>query len=194
MTSFLSKEELQEIGFRSVGNDVRISRKASIYGAGNIVIGDHVRIDDFCILSGRITLGNYIHIAAYSALYGGDDGITIKDFANISSRVTIYSISDDYSGESLTNPMIPDAYKHLESAPVQIDRHVIIASTSVVLPGVHLHEGSAFGAFSFINHDSEPFSINVGIPFRKIKERSRNLLALEKAFLNAAAQESDTTL
>lgn len=185
MNSFLSESEINNIGFKSIGKDVFISKKASIYGAQSMKIGDHVRIDDFCILSGRITLNNYIHIAAYSALYGGDEGIIIDDFANISSRVTIYSISDDYSGETMTNPMIPEEYKSVKSASVKIDRHVIIASTCVVLPGVHLYEGSAFGAFSLINHDSEPFSINVGIPFHKIKERSRNLLNLEKQFVRS---------
>lgn len=191
MNSFLSEKELKDIGFQSFGEDVRISRKASIYGASNIQIGDHVRIDDFCILSGKIKLSNNIHIAAYSALYGGDSGIVVGDFANISSRVTIYSISDDYSGNTMTNPMIPDDYKNVQSAQVTIDRHVIIASTCVVLPGVHLYEGSAFGAFSLINHDSEPFSINVGIPFHKLKDRSRNLLELEKKFISQEHQKKE---
>lgn len=182
MNSFYSEEELKQFGFKSIGKEVCISRKASIYGASSIQIGNCVRVDDFCILSGNITLSNYIHIAAYSALYGGNDGIVINDYANISSRVSIYSISDDYSGNTMTNPMIPDDFKNVQSAKVIIDKHVIIASTCVVLPGVHLREGSAFGAFSLINHDSEPFSINVGIPFHKLKDRSKNLLELEKEF------------
>lgn len=162
--------------------NVLISRKASIYSAGMISIGDNVRIDDFCILSGRIEIGNNIHIAAYSALYGGKDGIYINDYANLSSRVSVYSVSDDYSGETMTNPTIPDKYKNVESAPDIIDRHVIIGSTSVVMPGVTLREGSAFGCFSYINRDSEPWSINVGIPFRKVKERKRDLLALQSDY------------
>ena len=91
-----------------MGGGTFISRKASIYGAENMIIGSHVRIDDFCILSGQIELGDYIHIAAYSALYGGEKGIFIGDFANLSSRVSVYSVSDDYSGETMTNPMIPE--------------------------------------------------------------------------------------
>lgn len=168
-----------QLGLAHVGEGSRISKYANIYSADHIVIGDHVRIDDFCILSGNIEIGSYVHIAAYSALYGGSAGILIDDYANISSRVSVYTISDDYSGETMSNPMIPDEYKNVTSAPVHIGRHVIIGSTSVILPGVTLYEGSAFGSFSFINHDSEPWSINAGIPFRKIKERSMNLLELE---------------
>lgn len=176
MNSFYSKEELQTLGLKHYGKDVLISRKCSIYSPENIALGSHTRIDDFCILSGTITIGNHVHVAAYSALYGGDKGIVIDDYANISSRVSIYSISDDYSGETMTNPTIPDAYKNVQSEKVTIEKHVIIGATSVVLPGVTLAEGSAFGSFSLINESSKPWSINVGIPCKYIKPRSQNLL------------------
>ena len=68
---FLSNNELQKIGFKSLGTNVLISNKVSIYGAEFISIGDNVRIDDFCILSGKITFGNNIHIGAGSVVIGG---------------------------------------------------------------------------------------------------------------------------
>ena len=163
MDSFYSQEELKNIGFQTFGRNVLISRKASVYGAEQISLGNNVRVDDFCILSGKIEIGNYVHIAAYSALYGGEKGIFIADFANLSSRVSVYSISDDYSGE----------------------KHVIIGSASVVLPGTFLQEGSAFGSFSFITQNSEPWSINVGIPAHKIKNREQNILVLERKMMEA---------
>ena len=185
MTSFYSEKELKKIGLKSYGYNVKISRHACFYGENNISIGNNVRIDDFCILSGNIELGNNIHIAAYTALYGGNDGIVIDDFANLSSRISVYSVSDDYSGESMTNPTVPEEFKHVVSAPVHISRHVIIGSNSVVLPGVTLAEGSSFGSFSFINRDASPWSVNVGIPFKKIKDRSKKILELEKEYLQS---------
>lgn len=53
-------------------------------------IGDNVRIDDFCILSGEITLGSNIHIGAYSALYGSM-GIELENNTGISPRSTLFS-------------------------------------------------------------------------------------------------------
>ena len=182
MTSFLSQKEIDEIGFKAYGKNLKISRHACFYGASEMVIGNHVRIDDFCILSGRIELCNFIHIAAYSAIYGGEKGVYIDDFANISSRVSIYAVNDDYSGESMTNPMIPDQYKFVRSERVSIGKHVIIGSTSVILPGVVLAEGSAFGSFSLINKDSDAWSVNAGIPFKKMKDRSKGLLEKEELF------------
>lgn len=182
MTSFLSQKEIDEIGFKAYGKNLKISRHACFYGASEMVIGNHVRIDDFCILSGCIELCNFIHIAAYSAIYGGEKGVYIDDFANISSRVSIYAVNDDYSGESMTNPMIPDQYKFVQSERVSIGKHVIIGSTSVILPGVVLAEGSAFGSFSLINRDSDAWSVNAGIPFKKMKDRSKRLLEKEELF------------
>jgi carbonic anhydrase/acetyltransferase-like protein (isoleucine patch superfamily) len=99
--SFLSEAEVSDLGLKQVGQNVSISRLASFYGTENIAIGNNVRIDDFCILSGRITIGNYIHVAAGCYLYGGEQGIELNDFVNLSSRIVIYSKSDDYSGTTL---------------------------------------------------------------------------------------------
>ncbi|WP_419569534.1 acyltransferase [Rheinheimera sp.] len=177
----LTEEQLRAVGFKSIGSNVKISDKASIYNAGNIRIGNNVRIDDFVVLSAGaegIEIGSYIHIAVYSCLIGAGR-IELHDFANISSRVSIYSSSDDYSGETMTNPMVPDELKAVHHAPVQIGKHVIIGSGSVVLPGVTLHEGAAVGALSLINKDCEAFFIYAGVPAKKIKPRSTNLLQLE---------------
>jgi galactoside O-acetyltransferase len=186
--SFYNEEELENLGLKSYGHKVLISRKASIYGVENISIGSNVRIDDFCILSGIIAIGDYVHIAAYSALYGGMEGIYLSDFSNISSRVSIYAISDDYSGESMTNPMIPDKYKKIQKGKVFIGKHAIIGSSSVILPGVVISDGSAFGAMSLINKSTDEWSINAGTPSRKIKERKKDLLLLEQQFLNEVKQ------
>ncbi|MBU3112291.1 acyltransferase [Clostridium lacusfryxellense] len=183
MSSFYANEELKEIGFKTYGKNVLISRKSSIYSPEEISLGNNVRIDDFCILSGKINIGDYIHIAAYSALYGGVKGIVLEDFSNISSKVCIYAISDDYSGETMTNPMVSNDFKKIIGGKVVIKRHVIIGSGCVVLPNIILEEGSAFGALSLINKNSQKWSINAGIPSKKIKDRSENLLNLEQKFL-----------
>lgn len=179
-----TRDELERMGFRGIGEDVRISTRASFYSPQLMVIGNHVRIDDFCILSGNITLRNYIHIAAYSSLFGGKEGIVIEDFANISSRVAVYALSDDYSGCSMTNPMIPEKYKQVDHGKVVIGKHCIVGTASTILPHVTIGEGCAFGAYSLIKKSCEPWGIYAGIPCTRKQERSRNLLTLEQQLLN----------
>ena len=177
-TSFYSPEELLEIGFKSVGKDVHISRKTSIYTPEKMTIGNHVRIDDFCILSGYLELGNYIHIAAYCALHGGNEGIFLADYVGLSSRCTIFTTSDDYSGGAMTNPTVPEKYLNANVNPVHIDKHVILGSSSVILPGITLGEGCSFGSFSFISKSTEPWGMYAGIPCKRIKERKKELLRM----------------
>lgn len=182
LTSFYSESELSELGFAELGEEVFISRKASIYGAEKIRIGSHVRIDDFTVLSGNIEIGNYVHIAVYTALFGGSEGIFIKDFANLSSRTAVYALSDDYSGEFMTNPMVPDIYKNTLEGKVSIGKHVIIATGCTILQGVSLGEGCAIGAMSLVKEDVKPWTVMAGIPAKYLKPRSRNLLKQEELF------------
>lgn len=179
--AFLSRKALQKIGFASVGNDVYISDRASFYGVDRISIGNNVRIDDFCVLSagaGGIEIGNYVHVAVATLLIGSGK-ILLRDFCNLSSRVSIYSSSDDYSGETMTNPMVPQEFKNVHTEGVTIGRHAIIGSGSVVLPGVNISDGVAIGALSLVKDNCVPFYIYAGNPAKRIKERDKNVLNLE---------------
>lgn len=182
MTSFYTDSELKEIGFKSIGTNVLLSRKTSLYGVSRISIGSNVRIDDFCVISagiGGIEIGNYVHIAVYVSLQG-DGKITMEDYSGISSRTAIYSSNDDYFGNYMSNPTIPKQFTNVKSAPVTICKHVLVGSSSVVLPGVTLNIGCAIGALSLVTRDCEEFYIYSGNPLRKVSERSRKLLEHEK--------------
>lgn len=176
MNSFLSENELKKIGFKKIGKNVLVSRNASIYGAENISLGNNIRIDDFCILSGTIDVGDYVHISAYTGLFAGDAGIIISDYATISSRNCIYAISDDYSGEFMTNPMIPEKYRNVRSERVIIEKYVIIGSGCTVLPGVCLREGTSVGAMSLVKTNTEAWGQYIGIPARRYADRSKKIL------------------
>lgn len=178
-TSFYSEKELKSIGFKSIGTNVLISRKTSIYGAESISIGNSVRIDDFCIISGNVFLGSFIHIAAGCMLFGGKDGIIMEDYTGISSRSAVYAESDDYSGICFTNPMVPDKFRHIIRGGVKIRKHAIIGSGCTILPGVEIGVGTAIGSMSLISRSLEEWKICYGIPCKPVKDRNKELLKLE---------------
>lgn len=191
--TILTREEIEQMGFASVGNNVFISTKASFYGTSKIHIGNNVRIDDFCVISageGGVYIGNYIHIAVYSSLIGSGR-ITLMDYSNISSRVSIYSSNDDYSGNYMSNPMVPNEFTNVMHAPVVIGRHVIIGSGSVILPGVVLGDGAAIGALSLVKDNCDNFYIYAGNPLKKIKPRTQNLLKKEKILVSLAEKSNE---
>jgi galactoside O-acetyltransferase len=78
--AFYQREALEKMGFKHLGENVKISDKASIYNHDLISVGDNSRIDDFCVLSGNITIGRNVHIAVFCNMAGGELGITMEDF------------------------------------------------------------------------------------------------------------------
>ena len=188
MNTFYTEDKLKTLGLKAYGKNVLIGRHAILYNPEKLSLGHDVRIDDFTIISGKVTLHNYIHISHFCGLYGGDEGIEMMDFSGLSSKVNIYAVSDDYSGASMTNPMIPAEYKPtMISKGVLIEKHGIIGNNTSILPGVTIAEGSCLGSMSLCTKSTEPWSVYVGIPAKKQKDRKKDILELEKKFKESEA-------
>lgn len=184
--AFLNKDQIESMGFKSIGENVLLSDKASYYNCKDITIGSNTRIDDFAVLSagkGGIEIGQYVHIAIGASIIGAGT-VYIKDFAGLSSRVSVYSSNDDYSGEFMTNPTVPDSFTNVSHGVVSIGRHAIVGSGAVILPNVTLEDGVAIGALSLVTKNCTEFGIYIGTPAKKIKERKRDLLSLESQLIN----------
>jgi galactoside O-acetyltransferase len=173
--SFYNENELASLGLRNYGKNVLISSKASIYSPEKITIGNNVRIDDFCILSGSITLHSYIHIGAFCALYGSK-GIIMEDYTGLSPRTTIFSAIDDFSGDYLISPMVPAQYTNVTGGLVLIKRYVQIGAGCMILPNLVINEGTAVGAMSLVNKELPEWSLFTGIPAKYLRERNKGLL------------------
>ncbi len=178
--AYFSNRELREMGFKHIGKRVLICKTCKIYHADQVSIGDDVIIDDFTVFNGTINVGNHVHISSNCELYSGKSHIDIADYCGISSHVSFYGITDDYVGPYMQNPTIPPRFRNLTEEPVVLDKHVLIATHCVILPGVHIGEGCSFGAMAMINKSTEPWGVYVGAPARRIKERDRGILEVCK--------------
>jgi acetyltransferase-like isoleucine patch superfamily enzyme len=181
---FLNDEQLKNLGLRSYGTNVLISDKASIYNAKNIIIGNNVRIDDFCILSagvGNITIGSYVHIACYTSLIG-KGSIIMEDFSVLSSKVAVYSSTDDFSGEFMVSPMCDSNHSKVKSKTVYIGKHTVVGTGSVILPGACIREGVALGAMTLLKTDTKEYSIYVGNPARYLRQRHDGCKRLSESY------------
>lgn len=121
---FYSRKELQALGFKKLGVDVKISKKASLFHTNNMEIGDFSRIDDFCLITGKVVLGRNVHLAPYCNVDGGDKGIYFGDFSGLAYACHAITRSDDYSGEPLTNPTVPNQFKTIINEKVVFGRHI----------------------------------------------------------------------
>lgn len=175
LSNFYAEEELKEIGFNSVGKKVLISRKASIYAPQKIIIGDNVRVDDFCILSGNIKLGSNIHISAYCALYGAN-GIEFEDYTGMSPKSMIFSAMDDFSGDYLIGPIHDQKFTNVTGGKVLIKKFSQLGANTIVFPNLIIGEGAVTGALTLVNKNLDPWTINIGVPSRVLKGRNKNCL------------------
>ena len=184
-SAFLNNIELKKINFKKIGKNVLISKNVLIVGAKNISIGSNVRIDAFtCLIAPKkeLKIGSYIHIGAYSYL-SATEGIELKNFSGIGQSVKLYSVSDDYSGNSLTNPTTGRNFKNERKGKITIGKHVNIGSNSIVLPNVNIKSGASVGSFTLVNQNLNGNFIYFGIPAKPLLKRSKKYNLLEKKFL-----------
>jgi len=112
----------------------------------------------------RIFLGNRVLINSNTYIYAKGE-IEVGDNVLISPNCSI--VAGDHN-IALNCPIIEQ--------PSKVDKIVIgtdcwIGANSVVVGGVTISEGSVIGAGSVVTRDTEPYSINVGVPARKIGKR-----------------------
>ena len=183
-SKYLTEKDLESFGFKSLGVNVKISSDARIYGQENISIGNNVRIDDFVTLSasnGFIDIGDNVLIARGCHL-SGPKGIVLKDFAGLAANNVLYSASDDFSGEFLTGQTLPKEYTNLKGGKIVLGKHVNTGSSVFFLGPCNIGEGSCIGGMSFVNKNLDSWGMYFGVPVKRVNERSKKLLTLEKEF------------
>lgn len=185
-SDFYDTNDLIKMGFRSVGKKVLLHKSCIVVGVENIDIGDNVRIDGFtsivCSGNGFLKIGSHIHIGSHCYLCASG-GLIMEDFSGLAYGVKIHSMSDDYTGNALTNSTIPLEYKKITSGKVYIGKHSIIGSNTVIFPGVAISDGCSVGAMSLVTKNLDEWGVYFGIPVKRLKNRSKKLLQFEEKYL-----------
>jgi|GEM_PF-2084753 len=180
--AWLTQTQIDKMGFASVGTPVFLSEKACFYHCENIRLGNHVRIDDFCILSageGGIEIGNYVHLAAY-CLLEGDGKIEFADFLGLSARVSIFSSFKHCRAEAIAYLKMPEETLLQKTGDVILKSQSGTGVGSVILPDVTLEFGSGCLTSSVITKPCKTLGVYFGVPARWVKQRKNNILFLEQ--------------
>lgn len=182
---FLGPEELLQIRFQSLGSGVLIDRSVRLVSPERISIGNNVRIDCFSVISAGsdgISIGSNVHIASGCYIFGGGGEVVLGDFSGLSSRVTVFTATDDYTSGALTNPTVPIEFRNVQKGKVLVGRHAIIGCGSTLLPGIVIGYGAAVGAMSLVKKDVESCDIVFGVPAKSLR-MTRNRSRLESGEL-----------
>lgn len=180
--SWLTEKELKR--FKSVGQNVKVSREALIFGPENVELGDNVRLDAHVIVlakKGFLKVGSHVHLAARSLFLCGG-GIEIGDFAAIAFETKIVSASDDLGGEYLVGPCFTDDLTNVRAQKVTIEKFAVVAMAAIVLPGVTIGEGAVIGAQSIVRSSVGGWHVYYGSPLQAARTRSRKIEELGRKF------------
>lgn len=149
-SQFYSAAELAELGCTRIGRHVQVSRLAQFY-AFRGELGDHCRIDDYCIIKGRVDIGCFAHISAFCLLGGTGGTICIGDFSTTAAYVALYTASDDYASPLLTNAVVPSDLRDGITGDVVIGKGVVLGAHCVVLPSAVIGDYATIGALCIVN-------------------------------------------
>jgi len=140
-------------------------------------MANHVAIDQFVVITTALELGHYVHIAPHCTIIGGPNSkLIVEDFSGMAAGSRIICGSDDYSGESLICPFVPEEYRLVTYTTVRLCKYVTLGTNVVVNPGVTIGEGTVVGSGSLVTKDLEPWGIYVGSPARRARTRNRDTI------------------
>lgn len=158
--------------FKKCGENVKIYDLAKIVNPEFIEIGNNSMIDDFTFINaGRgIKIGKFVHIASFVSIIGGGE-LSIGDYCVLACGSRILTGTDTYYGGKRMSSALPEDQRNVIRGKIVIEKDAFIGTNSVIHPNVTIGEGAIIGSNSLVLRDVEPWTINIGIPCRKIGVR-----------------------
>lgn len=133
------------VGQMSIGSGSRILMGCYVQGSKGISIGKHTYINRGCHIDGR-------------------GGVNIGNNCNISNYSVILSATHDMESSSF----------RYRTGNVCIEDYCWLGTRAVVLDRSHLAQAVVVSAGSVLKGETEPDSVYMGIPAKKVKERHLN--------------------
>lgn len=143
-------------------------RTVGHWGSGTVSLGKDCFLGEGAMLiaqGGDIRIGDNSSINQYTIIYGMG-GAKIGNNVRIGPRCTIIPQNHNYKRrDSLI------ISQGMTSKGIEIEDDVWIGAGVIVVDGVLIRKGSVIGAGAVVTRDTDPYSVNVGVPAYKIGER-----------------------
>jgi len=179
---------------KKAGKRLMIGKGVVMLHADQLKIGNNCLIDDYSYINAKsqygISIGNNVALnrGCYLHCFGdrGGKGIIIKDNVTVGNNSIVYGHSLVKIGKFCAlGPnivIIPENHNFKDKkTPIRkqgcsrkritIENDVWLGSGVKILNGIMVKKGSVIGAGAVVSKNTEEYSINVGVPSRKIGER-----------------------
>jgi len=113
----------------------------------------------------RLKLGRNVGISPQTQ-FNAAGGIEIGDDTLIGPGCTFWSVNHRFQ-----DGRVPIRLQGYDAQPIVVGRDCWIAARAIVLPGVHIGDGSIVAAGAVVNRTCEPGSILAGVPAKVIGRR-----------------------
>ena len=180
--------------FDRVGNGVVFGRNLTLRHPHKIRIGSHTILDDNVVLDAKgesnegIRIGDNVYIGRTTILSCKEGSIYLDDYCNLSANCSLLSETEiklgkycflagncylvaggNHSYDDVSTPiMFQPSYS---KGGIQVGDDIWMGAGTIVLDGVSIGQGSVVGAGSVVTHSLSEYSISVGAPAKKIKDR-----------------------
>lgn len=181
--------------FRSVGRGTVFGRNITLRHPHKIVIGENTFIDDNAVLDAKgegndgLFIGKNVFIGQNTILSCKGGSIRLDDWCALSSNCSLLSESEIRIGKysylagncylvaggnhGYDRTDVPIMFQpSIDKGGIDIGDDVWLGASVTVLDGVSIGRGSVIGAGSLVKDSLPAFSIAVGVPAAKIKERT----------------------
>ena len=106
----------------------------------------------------------------------------MEDFTGLSPRCSLFSASDNFDGNYLIRPTTKKEHNQIIGGEILIKKYTQVGANSVIMPNIILEEGTAIGSMSLVTKSTQSWSVYVGTPAKKLKDREKGLLNLIKDY------------
>ena len=147
---------------------VKLGQKALRGFCGRLMLascGKKVNIEKGALFSSKVSLGDYSGIGIDANICGT---CTIGSYVMMGPNVTV--ITHNHKHDDLEQPMMFQGFE--EEKPVVIGDDVWIGERVMIMPGVHIGNGSIIAAGAVVTHDVPAYAVVGGVPAKIIKMRN----------------------
>jgi acetyltransferase-like isoleucine patch superfamily enzyme len=178
--------------FGSVGHGVVFGRNIALRHPHKIRLGNHVQIDDNCVLDakgcqeGEFQIGDNVVLSRGCVLSAKYGPLSIGENSNFGANCLVYSAKEVtigrdtllaaqcYVGGSMyhfEDPTIPPIQQGSYAEGVYIGDGCWLGAGVKVIDGVTVGDGVVLGTGAVVTKDIDPLSVAVGVPAKVFKKR-----------------------
>lgn len=158
-----------------------------IVRACNTQVDDYTRICDYTFIDAgkSLIIGKHCMITWHVVIEGGGE-TKLGDRCFIGPSTKLLTSTYEFDG-AYAAEFINQECRAFRRDNIILEDDVYIGANCVIMPGVHIAEGTVIGANSVVTKDiTEPWSVYVGTPCKKVRDRVRPSEEIRKKLLDTS--------